>query len=316
MSIKDKFISIAEKIRELLGVVDKMSLDMMPVYLTTCNEEIVVQSALLDEAIVELRNKATNGSSNLGTISVFPSSEAKNILATDFGYDGFLSVNVPGETNLISENIKKGIVLYEGVDGYEIIGTYEDTNSNNQLHASLDGTLTTINSDVTKVIGYACRDITTLVTVSLPNATSIGTYAFYGCTNLDTIMANNITSIGSSAFYKCGKLKSISFPKLGSILASCFYQCTQLNKADFWNVASIASNAFYYCSNLDALILRKTDSVVTLSATSALSQSKIVTGAGYIYVPSALIDTYKTSTNWASFSSKFRAIEDYPDICG
>lgn len=37
---------------------------------------------------------------------------------------------------------------------------------------------------------------------------------------------------------------------------------------------------------------------------------------GYIYVPAALIDEYKTATNWATFADQFRAIEDYPDICG
>lgn len=39
-------------------------------------------------------------------------------------------------------------------------------------------------------------------------------------------------------------------------------------------------------------------------------------GAGYIYVPSALLDGFKQATNWSVFSSQFRAIEDYPDITG
>ena len=31
----------------------------------------------------------------------------------------------------------------------------------------------------------------------------------------------------------------------------------------------------------------------------------------YIYVPSALIDSYKAATNWTTFSTQFRALENY-----
>ena len=39
-------------------------------------------------------------------------------------------------------------------------------------------------------------------------------------------------------------------------------------------------------------------------------------GTGYVYVPASLIETYKTATNWSAFANQFRAIEDYPEICG
>jgi hypothetical protein len=31
----------------------------------------------------------------------------------------------------------------------------------------------------------------------------------------------------------------------------------------------------------------------------------------YIYVPSTLVDSYKTASNWSSVASRFRALEDY-----
>jgi hypothetical protein len=43
---------------------------------------------------------------------------------------------------------------------------------------------------------------------------------------------------------------------------------------------------------------------------------------GYIYVPKALLSDedetmdYRRATNWSTFASQFRAIEDYPEICG
>ena len=80
-------------------------------------------------------------------------------------------------------------------------------------------------------------------------------------------------------------------------------------------VDTINTNAFLGASKFETLIIR-TDIVPTLSGTNAFSSTKIEKKTGYIYVPSALIEEYRTATNWSSFASQFRAIEDYPDICG
>lgn len=77
----------------------------------------------------------------------------------------------------------------------------------------------------------------------------------------------------------------------------------------------ILAQTFINCSALEALILRG-DTVKTLGAVSALSGTPIAEGTGYIYVPSALLESYKAETNWATFADQFRAIEDYPDITG
>ena len=37
----------------------------------------------------------------------------------------------------------------------------------------------------------------------------------------------------------------------------------------------------------------------------------IASGAGYIYVPAALVDSYKVATNWSTYAAQFRALEDY-----
>ena len=54
----------------------------------------------------------------------------------------------------------------------------------------------------------------------------------------------------------------------------------------------------------------RSDTVCTLNSTNAF------TGTPYIYVPSALVNSYKTATNWSSYAAQIRAIEDYPEICG
>lgn len=202
--------------------------------------------------------------------------------------------------------------------GLLAVGTREETSGSgggiDNLDAALDGTLTEVDSNVSKVIGYALRGITTITRVNLPNATSIGTYAFYGCTGITSINAPNVTSLGTYAFYQCKGITEINFPKATTVPSTIFYQCTNLAKADFGAAKSIAGNAFAYCTKLQTLILRYTEGVVTLTNTTFSGASY----DGYVYVPSALLADYEANSNWQSYapSAKFRAIEDYPDVCG
>lgn len=81
----------------------------------------------------------------------------------------------------------------------------------------------------------------------------------------------------------------------------------------------------YDFDQLKAIVL-SSNTLVTLKNSIALigpptstycpiSPSYTGTIEGYIYVPKALIEDYKTATNWSVFEDKFRAIEDYPEIC-
>jgi hypothetical protein len=53
-----------------------------------------------------------------------------------------------------------------------------------------------------------------------------------------------------------------------------------------------------------------------LASPNAFNNTPIKSGTGYIYVPATLIDSYKSATNWSTYAAQFRAIEDYPEICG
>ena len=89
-----------------------------------------------------------------------------------------------------------------------------------------------------------------------------------------------------------------------------FYGCNALAKVDVPNVTSIAAYSLYGCSGLYALVLRGS-SVATLGNTYALTNSGIAKTIGYVYVPRALVDSYKAATNWSTYADQFRALEDY-----
>lgn len=94
----------------------------------------------------------------------------------------------------------------------------------------------------------------------------------------------------------------------------CFYGDETLARFDCPNVLSIGVASFNGCSNLTALILRN-ETMCSLGNTNAFTNSAIALGTGYIYVPRALVDTYKANTNWKTYVNQIRAIEDYPDVC-
>ena len=96
-----------------------------------------------------------------------------------------------------------------------------------------------------------------------------------------------------------------------------FYSCSSLTNLKFPVLHNIGSTyQFADCVKLTTLILPYETAVVTLSSTNSFTNTPIESGTGYIYVPQTLIEEYKVATNWSTLADQFRAIEDYPDICG
>ena len=133
------------------------------------------------------------------------------------------------------------------------------------------------------------------VTVSMPNLEEIRSYG---------------------AFSQCKQLKNANFPKLNQIWGRAFSFSSALEKLDFPLLTQIRGDGnFRNCTSLTALIIRSSN-VCTLTDADNFLSTPIASGTGYIYVPAALADSYRSATNWATYSSQIRAIEDYPEITG
>lgn len=170
---------------------------------------------------------------------------------------------------------------------------------------------------------------TSLTSMTLPSTLNdIGQYAFRGCSSLESVYAKGaITSLSTSVFTgntgKPSGLKIARFPYMAiSTLRYTFGSttssnaCTLLEYADIGNTAAIAAIAFANCYKLQTLILRKSDTICKLANVSAFNNTPIRgynSLTGTIYVPSALISTYQTATNWSTIYAQghvtFAAIE-------
>lgn len=247
--------------------------------------------------------------------------------AADEGLDGFsvVTVNVPDVPAVVEELNVTENGTYEpddGVDGFSkvTVNVSSSGGGETQVYGFLDNTITAIDSDVEKVVAYACRGLSKIKTVKVPNAKSIGSYAFYYCTAMTSINAPNVTSLDTYAFYNSA-IKSVNFPLATSVPSQCFYSCSSLTKADFGAAKSIAASAFAY-AGLDTLILRREDAICSLANKNALVDTPIAKGTGYVYVPRKWLSDddatkdYRRATNWSTYASQFRAKEDYPEITG
>lgn len=154
---------------------------------------------------------------------------------------------------------------------------------------------------------YQCEN---LREANLPMAGSIPIEAFYACRLLQSVNAPMASVIGRGAFEGCWELSSVNIPAARTISSDAFRYDRELQKLDLPALGYIDSQAFRGCAKLSALIIRS-ETMATLDNADAFANTLIASGTGYIYVPAALVDSYKAASNWSTYAAQFRAIEDY-----
>lgn len=118
-----------------------------------------------------------------------------------------------------------------------------------------------------------------------------------------------VSSVSNYAFRYCNGLTAMAFSEaLTSLGTNSFQGCSILETVDIGGTPSLSNGIFNSCSALTTLILRG-DRLVSLPNTNVFIGTPIAAGTGYIYVPAALVNTYKSAANWANYAGQIRAIE-------
>lgn len=209
----------------------------------------------------------------------------------------------------------------------ELIATLQDTlrqktegsgGTDTRFVELVTGAITTIDdSEVTVFRPYAFHTCTNLVTARFSKVTTSATSIFRECSNLQSVDLPELGgTIGGSIFTNCSSLTYVNIPKVTLINTYAFQNCSALTRLELGNVSTISAGAFKD-SGLETLIIRRGGTAITTIAnTNVFDGTPIASGAGYIYVPSSLVDKFKSATNWSTYAAQIRAIEDYPEICG
>lgn len=158
---------------------------------------------------------------------------------------------------------------------------------------------------------YAFQNCAKLTECDFPELTTIGQYGFAGCTSLTNINLPKVSNINGLGLAGCSVLTKVVFPSVTTLGICIFQNCPAIETADFHKPVSFGSAVFDGCAKFKQLILRG-DTLSSLSDSQVLANTPISNKAdGYIYVPRALIDSYKAATNWSNHATQFRALEDY-----
>lgn len=203
------------------------------------------------------------------------------------------------------------------------VGQYGLSECTNLLSASFDALTSTAN--------YMFSGCTALKTLDFPLLETIGSYTFQNCRGLTTLSFPLVKNVGNYAFSGCTGVTSVSLPEATSIQNNAFTnvpvsklvlpKATTLGiylnngngaaEIDLSAKPSIPANAFNGAYNMTSLVLRNAEQL-TLSATSAFTGTPIANGYGWIYVPAALVDTYKSASNWSTYASQIVSLDNYP----
>lgn len=220
----------------------------------------------------------------------------------------------------VADAIRERAVITEELefpDGFK--GAVEKlVNPSKYLQSILNKTITEIacNDEITSIQSDWMDSNVNLISVSMTGLLAMGNECFYNCSELQTVNFPALVSIGASCFNSTA-IQELHLPSLETITGWgwSFGNNKRLIKVDLPKLKAFLGSDLSGCSSLSCVILRS-DSLCTLPNTNVFNNTPIANGTGYIYVPRALVDSYKAATNWSTYADQIRAIEDYPDITG
>lgn len=291
--LNNKITAIADSLREATGKTGELSLDDMPTAISGLGSgggDTTIEDGLITRTLTEYTNNRveTVGKylfQNLTTFTKATFNNAKTIEQQAFSSCSNLTqVSIPKVTK----------ICYGAFQSCQKLELPE-----------LPSGIVTIEQN-----GFTTCSKCTVKNFPI-TLTTIGNQAFQGCYGLTEVIFNSDVTFGTQVFYNSINIEKAYFGGKTTLGNNTFYGVSALKEVEFANSnpVTIPAQTFYNCTRLVTLILRST-TLSPLSATSAFTNTPIVTGLGYVYVDDSLIDSYKTATNWSTYANKIKGISE------
>lgn len=194
------------------------------------------------------------------------------------------------DPNIVAENIKAGVSIL-GVEGNYDTPAYEGS-----YEITQNGTLATANKKMTQdlVVNVASTGVDVVSTY-----TSVPQDA-YRQTNITSFTSSTIISLALGSFRDCSNLVSVYAPSVVVTGNNVFFGCVNLKNVYMKGNDNygILAGTFCDCSSLEKVALAHTN-VLALANTQATTIPRNTPPVKF-YVPSSLISSYQTATNWST----------------
>ena len=191
--------------------------------------------------------------------------------------------------------------------------------------------------NATTVSNYAFQNCHNIESIKIPKVSRFENYLFSYCYKLNSLdVSEKAERLSAYCFERCYSLNNFDLSNItlasetrclsntgfGAIVLP---NCTSLeaytgagartSTIDLSKLITISANKFKNAYSLVHLILRR-DAICPLTHTSAFENTPIGDGLGWIYVPTDLVDSYKTETNWSTYANQIVSIDEYPKALG
>lgn len=226
--------------------------------------------------------------------------------------DGVVRLDLTQDT-VTPATLAKGKTAHDS-SGTAIVGMMEAASSKEEQEKSISITANgtyTIEPDVGKTLSKA----TAIVNVPTSGGGDSVLLSIIDRSISGVYVNSDITVVGAYAFFYCPNLTGVVFPNATDIQQYAFENCKSLERIDFSQLQRSNAFSFKGDTGLRTIILRNSE-VAPKTAARGFGNLLSAIASMYLYVPSALVDSYKTSSYWGDYKNQIRAIEDYPDITG
>ena len=175
------------------------------------------------------------------------------------------------------------------------VNTREEIGERATLDGLIDGTLEELRDNTAVSLSDAktglFKNHLGLKTIVLPNFI-IGGNQYFSTANVNNDSTSPYIPAAEIIVIKC------------SNFSSTFGHCGNVRVFDLYRTAGggIAGYMFKRCYNMDTLIIRNQDIVGLNQTTNVFDYTPFASGGtgGTLYVPSALISSYQSATNWST----------------
>lgn len=212
----------------------------------------------------------------------------------------FNTVTIPASVNSMGSYCFRGTALTDIPEGLH------DCSFGEHIFEATPMTDITMPAGMTTVPNYMFNSCGSLTTLNLNDVTTVGNFAFSGCGLLNSVSAPNVVTVGEDAFYRNYALVSIELPSVVTVKGNAFTECTSLETVDFGShITYIGQDCFNNMQAMQEIYIRNGDAIVTLVTrfTNYPAHPKPL-----IYVPEALLDSYKGNAAWSQYKDYFRGL--------